>query len=74
MGLTRRDMVKLNLGMAAATALRPLSKLFAQSAVITKPIPSSGERIPVIGVGTRDYSSEPPGASGRAQRASPTTP
>lgn len=60
MDLTRRDMVKLSLGMAAATALWPFPKVFAQSAVITKPIPSSGERIPVIGVGTRDYTSEPP--------------
>ena len=60
MGLTQRDMVKLSLAIAAATALRPLPKLFAHSAVISNPISSSGERISVLGVGSRDYFSDPP--------------
>ena len=51
---TRRDVVKLGFGAAAAAALTPVTTLFAQSGnkLITKPIPSSGEQIPVIGIGT----------------------
>ncbi|MBI4460515.1 MAG: aldo/keto reductase [Acidobacteria bacterium] len=55
MELTRRDMVKLGLGTLAASTLLPLSELFAQATLISKAIPSSGERIPVIGIGTRDF-------------------
>ncbi len=68
MKLTRRDLLKLSAGAGAALAVRP-SSLRARSLgtrtqdLITKPIPSSGERIPVIGIGTRDYST---GASGEA--------
>lgn len=52
MGLSRREMVKVGLGTAAASALLPLSELFAQTPLITKAIPSSGEKIPIIGIGT----------------------
>src|SRR3989304_1314830 len=55
MELTRRDMVKLGLGTAAVSALWPLSELFAQTPLHMKAIPSSGERIPIIGIGTRDF-------------------
>ncbi|OFW11644.1 MAG: hypothetical protein A3H27_11550 [Acidobacteria bacterium RIFCSPLOWO2_02_FULL_59_13] len=55
MQLTRRDMVRLGLGTLAVSALRPLPGLFAQSPVHTKDIPSSGERIPIVGIGTRDF-------------------
>ena len=55
MQLTRRDMVRLGLGTLAVSALRPLPGLFAQSPVHTKAIPSSGERIPIVGIGTRDF-------------------
>jgi aryl-alcohol dehydrogenase-like predicted oxidoreductase len=60
MKLTRRDLMKLGLG---ATALAAMPRLLAQAApasslpLITKAIPSSGERIPVIGIGTRTYNS-----------------
>ncbi len=52
MTITRRDILKLGAGAAAGT--------FAggtQSAVelTTRPIPSSGERLPVVGIGTNRY-------------------
>lgn len=62
MKLTRRDWMKLGL---SATALTSVPRLFSQGGpapatssslpLITKPIPSSGERIPVVGIGTRTY-------------------
>ena len=55
MRFTRRDIVKFGLGTATASALRPLAEMLGQSPVITRPIPSSGERVPVIGIGTRDF-------------------
>ncbi len=57
MKLTRRDLMKLGLG---ATALAVTPRLFSAAAtpalpLITKAIPSTGEKIPVIGIGTRTY-------------------
>jgi aryl-alcohol dehydrogenase-like predicted oxidoreductase len=52
--LTRRDALKLGLAAGAGFALQPHS-LLAQAAageLLSKPIPSSGERIPLIGIGT----------------------
>jgi aryl-alcohol dehydrogenase-like predicted oxidoreductase len=52
--LTRRDALKLGLAAGAGLALQPQS-LLAQTAageLLSKPIPSSGERIPLIGIGT----------------------
>ncbi len=52
--LSRRDAIKLGLAASTTFALKPQS-LFAQSNntdLLTKPIPSSGERIPLIGIGT----------------------
>lgn len=52
--LSRRDAIKLGLVAGTAAALNPLS-LLAQSSnadLLTKPIPSSGEHIPLIGIGT----------------------
>jgi diketogulonate reductase-like aldo/keto reductase len=49
--LTRRSMIGAIAAGAAATMLRPLSAL-AQSAPLTRPIPSSGERLPLVGLGT----------------------
>jgi diketogulonate reductase-like aldo/keto reductase len=64
MTLTRRDLLKFGLG---ATALAAAPRAFSASApsgppasslpLITKPIPSTGEPIPVIGIGTRTYAS-----------------
>jgi diketogulonate reductase-like aldo/keto reductase len=60
MKLTRRELLRLGAsagaflaigrGSARGWTLRPQS-----SDVVTKPIPSSGEEIPVIGIGTRSY-------------------
>ena len=55
MELTRRDVIKYGVGAAAVSTLRPLSNLFAQAPLIMKAIPSSNERIPIIGIGTRDF-------------------
>ncbi|GLC26425.1 aldo/keto reductase [Roseisolibacter agri] len=74
--LGRRDLLKLLVGAGAALSLDParlaastiapsLDWLVAQG-LVSKPIPSSGERIPVIGVGTaRRYES----AATEAERA-----
>lgn len=52
MTITRRDVLKLG----AAAAVGALSGT-AQSAaeLITRPVPSSGERLPVVGIGTNRY-------------------
>jgi aryl-alcohol dehydrogenase-like predicted oxidoreductase len=52
MEITRRSIIKAGLGLGAAMLL-PELRLFAQAQpLIQKAIPSSGERIPVIGLGT----------------------
>jgi len=48
---TRRDWLALTLGAGASLGLDPLAVL-AQGKMITKAIPSSGERLPVIGLGS----------------------
>jgi diketogulonate reductase-like aldo/keto reductase len=48
---TRRAVIRAMAASAAASLLRPLSAL-AQSALITRPIPSTGEPMPVVGLGT----------------------
>jgi aryl-alcohol dehydrogenase-like predicted oxidoreductase len=48
---TRREWVSLTMGAGAALALDPKA-LFAQQKLITRAIPSSGETIPVIGLGS----------------------
>lgn len=58
-GHTRRDALKIGLGVGLALTLDKLP-LFAAEGVqaanlIEKPIPSSGEKIPVIGMGTARY-------------------
>ena len=52
--LSRRDALKLGLAAGATLALTPQA-LLAQSTqanLLTKPIPSTGERLPLIGIGT----------------------
>jgi diketogulonate reductase-like aldo/keto reductase len=63
MKLTRRELLKLGASAGAYLAVgsRPARAwpLHPQSSdVVTKPIPSSGEQIPVIGIGTRSYNTE----------------
>lgn len=55
--LSRRDLLKLGAGagaslLAASTPLEAAARTRAQQNLITKPIPSSGERLPVIGLGS----------------------
>jgi diketogulonate reductase-like aldo/keto reductase len=49
--LSRRRLIGTLAAGAAAALVRPLSSL-AQTDLLTKPIPSSGERIPVVGLGS----------------------
>jgi aryl-alcohol dehydrogenase-like predicted oxidoreductase len=56
--LSRRDALKVGLGVGLALTIDRLDLLGAttqQSALITKPIPSTGEKIPVIGMGTARF-------------------
>src|SRR4051812_42496087 len=59
--VTRRDAIKVGVGVGLAITLDRLD-LFAataqQSALIQKAIPSTGEKIPVIGMGTARYFDE----------------
>ena len=56
--VTRRDAIKVGVGVGLAITLDRLD-LFAastqQSTLIQKAIPSTGEKIPVIGIGTARY-------------------
>lgn len=53
---SRRDVLRAGILGAGAVALRPgLQARAAQSAPILKAIPSSGEKLPVIGLGTNAY-------------------
>lgn len=60
--LSRRDAIRLAAMAGAGTALAAVpfaARLDAQQgALITKPIPSSGERVPVVGLGTNVYGRE----------------
>jgi len=49
--MTRRDWLALTMGGTAALALQP-SEIFAQQRLLTRAIPSSGEMLPVIGLGS----------------------
>jgi len=56
--LSRRDAIKVGLGVGLALTIDRRDLLAAamqQSALIQKPIPSTGEKIPVIGMGTARY-------------------
>lgn len=51
--LTRRSMIKRTLGAGAVLALAPLASMSATPEEIrTRPIPSSGEELPCVGLGT----------------------
>jgi aryl-alcohol dehydrogenase-like predicted oxidoreductase len=56
-GWTRRDTLKAGMAVGAAGLLGQASALFAaEGAAITRRIPSSGQQLPVIGLGTNNYS------------------
>ncbi len=50
--INRRQWMGMTLGAGAALAMNPRVLLAAQQAVIQRTIPSSGERVPVIGLGS----------------------
>ena len=54
----RRDAVKLFVGAACAAQFEP--SIAAEPTLLTKKIPKTGERLPVIGVGTNNYSPTTP--------------
>lgn len=49
--LSRRDWLALTMGTGAALALDP-TNLFAQSPLITRAVPSTGELLPAVGLGS----------------------
>jgi aryl-alcohol dehydrogenase-like predicted oxidoreductase len=52
--VTRRDWIRITAGAGAALSLDPRSLLALQTGPVrTKPIPASGEQLPVIGLGGR---------------------
>jgi hypothetical protein len=51
--ISRRDWLRVSAAAGAALALNPRLVTALQGDEITKPIPSTGERIPVIGLGGR---------------------
>ncbi len=59
MSLTRRDILKLGAGVAAAAVGGTARS--ASGSLLTRPIPSSGERLPVVGIGTNRYRTGPEG-------------
>jgi aryl-alcohol dehydrogenase-like predicted oxidoreductase len=74
MHLSRRDLLRLGAGTAAVAALTRLPAFGAQApaasaapALLTKPIPKTGERLPLIGVGTLGAGYQTPTAESRAQ-------
>jgi aryl-alcohol dehydrogenase-like predicted oxidoreductase len=58
--LSRRALMQASVSAGIASALAPLSFSYAQDAsslpLITKAIPSTGEKLPVVGLGTNAYS------------------
>ena len=56
--LSRRGLLQVGLLSGVAVAL-PSTLLAAEERLITKAIPSTGERIPVIGIGTNRFGSTP---------------
>lgn len=50
--INRRQWMGMTLGAGAALAINPRALLAAQQAVIQRVIPSSGQRVPVIGLGS----------------------
>lgn len=60
--LSRRRTLQVGAAVATSLALGRLASAGAKekSSAITKPIPSTGERLPVIGLGTNQYSVQTP--------------
>src|SRR5256885_10736323 len=52
MDCDRRTVIKAGLGLGASLLLRPAEALAQMQPLLQKKIPSSGESIPIIGLGT----------------------
>lgn len=62
---TRRDVIKLGVGAGMALAMARLPRAMAgpkEEPLVTKAIPSSGERLPVVGLGTNRFGETSPEA------------
>ena len=55
MKITRREFTKAGLGASTIAALGGQAAFAASESLISKAIPSSGENIPIIGLGTNRY-------------------
>ena len=55
MTYTRREVVRMGAGAGAGLFLGCGPSVLQTAALITRVIPSSGERIPIVGIGARDY-------------------
>jgi aryl-alcohol dehydrogenase-like predicted oxidoreductase len=64
--MNRRDLIKRGLSLGASAAL-PGSLLAQRGQILTRKIPSTGEEIPVIGIGTARRYSPPAGSPERAE-------
>src|ERR1700741_1655841 len=51
-GLSRRGMLRMLLAAISMPALRPSTGDAAERSVITRPVPSTGEALPVVGLGS----------------------
>ena len=58
--VSRRDAMKIGTAAALGLAIGTTASAQTSSTLITKPIPSTGERLPVIGLGTNAYSVNTP--------------
>ncbi len=56
---SRREALHLGAMTAAGLALPAVPAFAQENALITKPIPKSGEQLPVIGLGTNQYNVQP---------------
>jgi aryl-alcohol dehydrogenase-like predicted oxidoreductase len=57
--ISRREVLKAGLALGASTIL-PTSSVQAQSALLTRPVPSTGIRLPLVGIGTNRFRSGDP--------------
>jgi aryl-alcohol dehydrogenase-like predicted oxidoreductase len=53
--MSRRELVQAGLAVGAMASLPPTARAQPAADVITRPIPSSGEQVPVIGIGTNQF-------------------
>jgi aryl-alcohol dehydrogenase-like predicted oxidoreductase len=66
--LSRRETLRAGAALAAGLSLGGIASASAdRGALITRPIPATGERIPVIGLGTNQFSVETPEEMARLQ-------